>query len=42
MSQDFYNQEEKIYDAEVLESSTFEDNIIIKILLIILILIQTS
>ena len=28
-----YNNKEKIYDAEVLESSTFDDNIIIKILI---------
>ena len=27
-----YNTQEKIYDAEVLESSTFDENIIIKIL----------
>ena len=31
MKENFKNQE-KIYDAEVLESSTFEENIIIKIL----------
>ena len=33
MSQDFYNQEEKIYDAEVLESTSFDENIIIKVLI---------
>ena len=27
-----YNKQEKIYDAEVLESSTFDENIIVKIL----------
>ena len=29
---DNYKSQEKIYDAEVLESSTFDENIIIKIL----------
>ena len=33
MSQDFNNQEEKIYDAEVLESTSFDENIIIKVLI---------
>ena len=33
MSQDFHNQEEKIYDAEVLESTSFDENIIIKVLI---------
>ena len=28
-----YNEQEEIYDAEVLESSTFDENIIIKILI---------
>ena len=28
-----HNNQEKIYDAEVLESSTFDENIIIKILI---------
>ena len=28
-----YKTQEKIYDAEVLESSTFDENIIIKILI---------
>ena len=28
-----YKNQEKIYDAEVLESSTFDENIIIKILI---------
>ena len=28
-----HNNQEKIYDAEVLESSTFDENIIIKIIL---------
>ena len=28
-----YNKQEKIYDAEVLESSTFDENVIIKILI---------
>ena len=28
-----YKSQEKIYDAEVLESSTFDENIIIKILI---------
>ena len=30
---DNYANQEKIYDAEVLESSTFDENIIIKILI---------
>ena len=30
---DNYKTQEKIYDAEVLESSTFDENIIIKILI---------
>ena len=30
---DNYNKQEEIYDAEVLESSTFDENIIIKILI---------
>ena len=30
---DNYHNQEKIYDAEVLESSTFDENIIIKILI---------
>jgi len=30
---DNYTNQEKIYDAEVLESSTFDENIIIKILI---------
>ena len=30
---DNFNNQEKIYDAEVLESSTFDENIIIKILI---------
>ena len=33
MKEDFYNKKEKVYDAEVLESSSFDENIIIKILL---------
>ena len=33
MKENNYNSEEKIYDAEVLESSTFDENIIIKILI---------
>ena len=33
MKEDFYNNKEKDYDAEVLESSSFDENIIIKILL---------
>jgi len=33
-----YKTQEKIYDAEVLESSTFDENIIIKILRIIFII----
>ena len=33
MKEDFYNNKEKVYDAEVLESSSFDENIIIKILL---------
>ena len=33
MKEDFYNNEEKIYEAEVLESSSFERNIVIKILI---------
>ena len=32
MTENFYSSQEKIYDAEVLESSSFEENIIIKIL----------
>jgi len=31
MKEDFYNEQQKVYDAEVLESSTFDENIIIKI-----------
>ena len=30
---EYYKSQEKIYDAEVLESSTFDENIIIKILI---------
>ena len=33
MKENFYNKQEKIYDAEVLESSTFDENIIVKILI---------
>ena len=33
MKGDFYNNEERIYDAEVLESSSLDENIIIKILI---------
>ena len=33
MNEDYYNQEEKIYDAEVLESSSFDENIITKVLI---------
>ena len=33
MSQNFYNQEEKVYEAEVLESTSFDENIIIKVLI---------
>jgi len=32
MKNDFYDSKERIYDAEVLESSSFDENIIIKIL----------
>ena len=32
MKESFYKNKEKIYDAEVLESSSFDENIIIKIL----------
>ena len=32
MNESYYRNEEKIYDAEVLESSSFDENIIIKIL----------
>ena len=33
MKNDFYDSKERIYDAEVLESSSFDENIIIKILI---------
>ena len=33
MKNNYYNNQEKIYDAEVLESSTINENIIIKILI---------
>ena len=33
MKGDFYNNEEKIYEAEVLESSSLDENIIVKILI---------
>ena len=33
MKRDFYSNEDKIYDAEVLESSSLDENIIIKILI---------
>ena len=33
MKGDFYSNEDKIYDAEVLESSSLDENIIIKILI---------
>ena len=33
MNQRYYKNEEKIYEAEVLESSSFDENIIIKILI---------
>ena len=33
MKGDFYNNENKIYDTEVLESSSLDENIIIKILI---------
>tara|TARA_B100001989_G_scaffold160742_1_gene115269 strand:- start:463 stop:834 length:372 start_codon:yes stop_codon:yes gene_type:complete len=33
MKEDYYDKKEEIYDAEVLESSTFDENIIIKILI---------
>ena len=33
MKKDFYDSKERIYDAEVLESSSFDENIIIKILI---------
>jgi len=33
MKDNYYNNQEKIYDAEVLESSTINENIIIKFLL---------
>ena len=32
MNESYYQKKEKIYDAEVLESSSFDENIIIKIL----------
>ena len=32
MNESYYKKKEKIYDAEVLESSSFDENIIIKIL----------
>ena len=32
MNESYYNNKEKIYDAEVLESSSLDENIIIKIL----------
>ena len=32
MNESYYHKKEKIYDAEVLESSSFDENIIIKIL----------
>ena len=33
MKEDFYNYKDKIYEAEVLESSSFDENILIKILI---------
>ena len=33
MKEDFYSNQEKIYDAEVLESSSSDENVIIKILI---------
>ena len=33
MKKDFYDSKERIYDAEVLESSSLDENIIIKILI---------
>ncbi len=33
MKEEFYNNKDKIYDAEVLESSSIDENIIIKILI---------
>ena len=33
MKENYYNNQEKVYDAEVLESSKFDENIIIKILI---------
>ena len=33
MEEDYYKKGEKIYEAEVLESSSFDENIIIKILI---------
>ena len=33
MKEEFYNNEEKIYEAEILDSSTLDENIIIKILI---------
>ena len=33
MKEDFYSKDEKIYEAEVLESSSFDENLIIKILI---------
>ena len=33
MNNEYYNKKEKVYDAEVLESSTINENIIIKVLI---------
>ena len=33
MKENYYNNQEKVYEAEVLESSKFDENIIIKILI---------
>ena len=33
MKNEYYNKKEKVYDAEVLESSTINENIIIKVLI---------
>ena len=33
MKEDFYSRQDKIYEAEVLESSSFDENIIIRILI---------
>ena len=33
MKENYYNNEEKIYEAEVLESSSFDENIILKVLI---------